>query len=86
LKFFAVQKFQDKRDESMKRKYFRMLKKDGAAGSKNPNLIPLGESKPVTTKSVNSTDKPRYFYIDHWVIQTSLEIESWPDHWRRNQG
>ena len=36
-----------------------MLKKDAAAaGSKNPNLIPLGEAKPVTAKPVNPTDKP----------------------------
>ena len=45
----------------MKRKYFRMLKKDGAAaasGSKNPNLIPLGEAKPATAKPVDTTDKP----------------------------
>ena len=39
-----------------------MLKKDGAAaaasGSKNPNLIPLGEAKPATAKPVDTTDKP----------------------------
>lgn len=58
-----MQKWQDKREGAMKRKYFRMLKKEGfTSNSKNPNLIPLGSGKQQEQEKTDATtlkDQPK---------------------------